>query len=441
MPSLSHRQPTFNLRKSALGGSAASSTRTSFDSNDSSIDRFWAVKGASSEDMDLPIKKLSTRSSRQKKQSNNLGLSIKPDLHDIYQSSEEEASPNPEEVDWTSSAEDDVEDEEALETSRPHHSSEPIITLNSAFDTDPSDYPLDDEICTCHIAFAVSLPIVTWAKPRLIDIPAPTLRLKRSKATNRKSLGPHSARLTRQARKESLAPQALTDIPALDPDMDETVLTPSSTYSEHFGSEQQSSTPMTSIHPTLRSPQQQTSIQTTYTSLLPPLEASPVSAAPPPRRPSPKPTPTPTTPAPAPTPTPTPRAKAVHSISAPPQTLTLRKKESSTWKSVATSISRARKATVSGLASSPTHEDLGHYSPSIPRSKTGAEGGSSGVMPIGNVLAFSPAMPVPAVQPATAATSSSAAGGGSKKPGMKKMVPRGAAERQESVLLDFLNEG
>ena len=401
MPSLSRRQPSLNLRKSALSSSAASSTRSSFDSNESAFDRFWTVKAASSEEMDFPANKLSSLPSRQKKASNNLGLSIKPELHDVYQSSEEEASPNPEEMDWTSSTDDDVDDVEAPETSKPEQCSHPVIALDGVCDMDmPNLDGFDDEAFTCHIAFAVVLPITTWAKPRLIDIPPPTLRLKRSNANNRKSAGPYSARLQRPLRKQSLTPQALADVPGLDPDTDESnkVSAPSSTYSEDFASDQPI-TPLTSIHPSMV-PTKEAPSPSGYTSLLPPLEDSPIIATP--RRSSPKPPPHP-----------------VKSISAPVHTL--RKKESSTWKSVTESITRARKATVSGLVS----PDQGHYTPSIPRSKTGSDIGIN----------------KPSVSKYSAHSSQIAQQFGESKKLKMKMVPRGASERQESVVLDFLLEG
>ena len=401
MPSLSRRQPSLNLRKSALSSSAASSTRSSFESNESAFDRFWTVKAAVSEDMDFPASKLSSLPSRQKKASNSLGLSIKPELHDIYQSSEEEASPNPEEVDWTSSTDEEVDNLEALETSKPEHCSHPLITLDGACDSEiSSPGGFDDEVFNYHTAYAVRLPITTWHKPRLIDIPPPTLRLKRSNANNRKSAGPHSARLQHPLRKQSLTPQALADVPGLEPDTDESnkVSAPSSTYSEDFASDQPI-TPLTSIHPSM-APTKEASSLSGYTSLLPPLEDAPIPGTP--RKSSAKPPPQP-----------------IKAVSTPIPTL--RKKESSTWKSMTESITRARKATVSGIVS----PDLGYYAPSIPRSKTGSDIGIN-----------KPSVSKYSTQPSQITQQF----GESKRPKMK-MVPRGASERQESVVLDFLLEG
>ncbi|KAL9116486.1 MAG: hypothetical protein Q9187_006990 [Circinaria calcarea] len=107
MPVLNRRQPSLDLRKAA-------SARTSMDSDDSRKEALWIVREnvekseRPQRERDFPTSKASALPSRPRS-SHNLRLTTKVDLHDKYQSDEEEASPSPD--DDSDSNDESLEDD------------------------------------------------------------------------------------------------------------------------------------------------------------------------------------------------------------------------------------------------------------------------------------------------------------------------------------------
>ena len=172
MPVLNRRQPSLDLRKHANAHNRADS-RSSSDSTESSGDTFWQTKEkfeSAQEEMDLPAGKLASLPSRQKMK-NNLLLTTSAELHETYQSSEEEASPSLEDY---ASDNDDLLEETV---------SEPIADETY----DPAELERQLETADSIIfssAIATAMPLIPVGRPKLIQISnvAPIQKRKRPSA-------------------------------------------------------------------------------------------------------------------------------------------------------------------------------------------------------------------------------------------------------------------
>ncbi|MCJ1310486.1 hypothetical protein MMC25_004150 [Agyrium rufum] len=501
MPALSRRQPSLDLRKAAFS-SASSSARASFESNDGA-ERVWAFKQASlagrTEEMDLPRSKLSSLPSRQQKKTGNaLSLQIKAELHDSYQSSEEEASPNPEE-DWDSDVSTDGEFYDSRdETVTPLGSSleaKPIVAGEYRFELAKEwEYLLnEEEVITCHTAQEIRLPITCWHKPNMIDIPPPSFRLKKSMISMHRQHhtcpAPKTATMPmpRPARKESLrgarpetwhsqAPKVKSynteDEVSSESDTEDTsfnsntatTVSPlsaspaSSTYSTDMDTALEAFTIRT-IKPSsinfaslalakeidsgnnnnsnLSSPSSYYSQSPTATTSSAPVSPAYTTTTKPSTSTH-QPTPlranfstsTPISP-PLSRPPPIPQPHSVPLV-LDHQNRTLKHKSSSTWKTVTKNISRARKATLANANyNAANYYNYSYNTDDAINSAGGAVRGDPFVN--STIASSSPGNERPALP--TASKTAPSLGGGVGRP---KMVARGAAEREEFVLPDFV---
>ncbi|MCJ1369991.1 hypothetical protein MMC20_001203 [Loxospora ochrophaea] len=152
----------------AFGSNPGNSNRNSADSNvsdgnDGTIQRMWIINEGyelPQKEMDFPSAKLSSLPSRRRAKSNiHITALSKSELQDRYLSSEEEASPSPD--DEVPSHEDSIEN---------------CASQASENDSVELSTPL-----TSHPAIAVAVPIFSVGRPKLVDITniAPLQKRKR----------------------------------------------------------------------------------------------------------------------------------------------------------------------------------------------------------------------------------------------------------------------
>ena len=173
MPVLNRRQPSLDLRKAA-------SARTSMDSEDSRKEALWIVREKvekvekPQQERDFSTSKTSALQSRPRS-SYNLRLTTKADLHDKYQSDEEEASPSPDD-------DSDSNDDESLEDDSITYEIHDPIDL----DSHSTASSLDSYTSSTNIATSI-LFFPPPHRPRLIHITrlAPLQKRKRPPPSSR----------------------------------------------------------------------------------------------------------------------------------------------------------------------------------------------------------------------------------------------------------------
>ena len=163
MPVLSRRQPSLDLRKAA-------SARDSMESNHGSKDRLWWVNDdfeKPTKEADFPSNKPSSLASQQKSM-NNLRLKTEPELHDHYQSSEESASPSPDEYQSDSNDGSVLGNEDQVEKEDDNEDGLRKTTLNDSSTNDCD--PFDSYATIFFTGLATSIQVIHIGRPKMIKI-------------------------------------------------------------------------------------------------------------------------------------------------------------------------------------------------------------------------------------------------------------------------------
>ena len=188
MPILNRRQPSLDLRKTA-------NARDSTDSNQSSKERLWWA----SDELERPTKDVHYSSTKLSKKSvNNLRLKTEPELHDHYQSSEESASPSPD--DYQSDSNDDSilenDNRDEKEDEKQGDLKDDIVDPSSSV----YDF-LDTSFPTIYsIVDATSIKVIHVGRPKLVTITNSAVPVPPQKRIQR----PASTRLAAHKRLTSL---------------------------------------------------------------------------------------------------------------------------------------------------------------------------------------------------------------------------------------------
>ncbi|MCJ1258655.1 hypothetical protein MMC24_006488 [Lignoscripta atroalba] len=171
MPVINRRQQSLDLRQVANG-------RISSDSLDSKKGHLWIVDAdfeKPQKEMDFPSAKLKSLPPRQKSR-NNLRITTIPqvELQDRYLSSEEEASPSPD--DYTDNQDDALD--------------------QTTFDKAESEDSESSSTIISYPAIATAVPILSVGRPRLIDITNIAPMQRRRRPLHKSHLNAGQKRLT-----------------------------------------------------------------------------------------------------------------------------------------------------------------------------------------------------------------------------------------------------